>query len=265
MTVYSGWVIIHVLIAILFASLDVLMFVKVFKVKASKLRIFNSISAEVIIRTIINAVVPFPYNRAVVLVVTVAIFKFILNEKIEKCAFGEVINAIAVLIMELIYSKLFWLVHSEIMSYSECIKDITYRFSIAVLVFIFRLTIILIISKKDIGITISPNLSKKNRFIIVLLSSIGCMLIYFNAAEMVLFISDFPYTVFWLDIISLVVYFFVSMKDIMKLSKLEEMNQKMDNLESYNKTLTIMYDSIRGFRHDFNNFIQALDRLCRNK
>lgn len=55
------------------------------------------------------------------------------------------------------------------------------------------------------------------------------------------------------------------MKDIMRLSKLEEMYKKVENLESYNKTLTIMYDSIRGFRHDFNNFIQAPRWVCRNK
>ena len=130
---------------------------------------------------------------------------------------------------------------------------------IALLIFTFRAIILFIITKRDIGITLSPNLSKKNRCLIVFICTIGCMLIYFNAAEMVLFISNFPYTVFWLDIISLIVYFYISMKDIMRLSKLEEMYKKVENLESYNKTLTIMYDSIRGFRHDFYNFIQAIE------
>ncbi len=253
------WIIIHIGIAILFASLDVLMFVKIFRSKASKMQIIKAIIAEVVGRTIINAVVPFPYNRAIVLIITVGIFKLVLNERIEKCTFGEVINAITVLLIELIYSKVFWIIHSHFMTYEECIKSIPYRYTIAILTFVFRLAIILIITKKDIGITLSPNLSKKNRFLIVFLCTIGCMLIYFNAAEMVLFISDFPYSIFWLDIISLIVYFYVSIKDIMRLSKLEEMYQKVSNLESYNKTLTIMYDSIRGFRHDFNNFIQALD------
>ena len=33
----------------------------------------------------------------------------------------------------------------------------------------------------------------------------------------------------------------------------------IQNLKSYNKTLSIMYDNIRGFKHDFSNFIQSLD------
>ena len=256
---FFGWLLPNLSIAILFASLDVVLFVKIFKARVSKWQIITGIATESIARIVINSVIPFPYNRAIILVLTVMIFKFVLNEKIEKCTFGEVINAIIVLLIELIYSKVFWLIHSDSMSYSECISSISYRLSIAFLVFIFRAIILFIITKKDIGIILSPNLSKKNRCLIVFICIIGCMLIYFNAAEMVLFISNFPYTVFWLDIISLIVYFYISMKDIMRLSKLEEMYKKVENLESYNKTLTIMYDSIRGFRHDFNNFIQALD------
>lgn len=256
---FFGWLLANLSIAILFASLDVLMFVKIFRVQASKLQIIASIATESIARIVINSVVPFPYNRAVILVLTVIIFKFVLNERIEKCTFGEVINAITVLLIELIYSKIFWLIHSDLMSYSECISSVSYRLSIALLIFTFRAIILFIITKRDIGITLSPNLSKKNRCLIVFICTIGCMLIYFNAAEMVLFISNFPYTVFWLDIISLIVYFYISMKDIMRLSKLEEMYKKVENLESYNKTLTIMYDSIRGFRHDFYNFIQAIE------
>ena len=256
---FFGWLLANLSIAILFASLDVVLFVKIFKSRVSKWQIITGIATESIARIVINSVIPFPYNRAIILVLTVMIFKFVLNEKIEKCTFGKVINAIIVLLIELIYSKVFWLIHSDSMSYSECISSISYRLSIAFWVFIFRAIILFIIIKKDIGIILSPNLSKKNRCLIVLICIIGCMLIYFNAAEMVLFISNFPYTVFWLDIISLIVYFYISMKDIIRLSKLEEMYKKVENLESYNKTLTIMYDSIRGFRHDFNNFIQALD------
>lgn len=256
---FFGGMFVPIIVAILFATLDVLMFVRIFRVEASKLQIISAIIIEVIGRAVINKLILFPYNRAIVLVYSVFIFKFVLKERIEKCILGEVINSITVLLMELIYSKVFWLIHSNIMTYSQSTMNYAYKLSIAVLVFVVRLIILWIVKKKNIAIILSPNLSKKNRFLVIAISTIGCMLIYFNATEMVLFISDFPYSIFWLDIISLIVYFYISMKDILRLSKLEEMDRKIDNLESYNKTLTIMYDNIRGFRHDFSNFIQALD------
>lgn len=249
---------IRLLIAILFASMDVLIFVGLFKVKANKLQIVKAIIIEILGRVIINQVVLFPYNRAIVLVFTIGIFKFILNERIEKCVFGEVINAISILVVELVYSKMFWIVHTD-MQYIETMESYMYKLSMAIIIFTIRFITFKRIKAKDLSIKISSDLSKKNRSTIVIISTIGCMLIFFNTAEMLLFISDFPYSIFLLDIISLIVYFYISMKDIIRLSKLEEMDRKIDNLESYNKTLTIMYDSIRGFKHDFNNFIQALD------
>lgn len=249
---------IRLLIAILFASMEVLIFVGLFKVKANKLQIVKAIIIEILGRVIINQVVLFPYNRAIVLVFTIGIFKFILNERIEKCVFGEVINAISILVVELVYSKMFWIVHTD-MQYIETMESYMYKLSMAIIIFTIRFITFKRIKAKDLSIKISSDLSKKNRSTIVIISTIGCMLIFFNTAEMLLFISDFPYSIFLLDIISLIVYFYISMKDIIRLSKLEEMDRKIDNLESYNKTLTIMYDSIRGFKHDFNNFIQALD------
>ena len=104
---FFGWLLPNLSIAILFASLDVVLFVKIFKARVSKWQIITGIATESIARIVINSVIPFPYNRAIILVLTVMIFKFVLNEKIEKCTFGEVINAIIVLLIELIYSKVF--------------------------------------------------------------------------------------------------------------------------------------------------------------
>jgi len=81
---FFGWLLANLSIAILFASLDVVLFVKIFKSRVSKLQIITGIATESIARIVINSVIPFPYNRAIILVLTVMIFKFVLNEKIEK-------------------------------------------------------------------------------------------------------------------------------------------------------------------------------------
>lgn len=118
---FFGWLLPNLSIAILFASLDVVLFVKIFKARVSKWQIITGIATESIARIVINSVIPFPYNRAIILVLTVMIFKFVLNEKIEKCTFGEVINAIIVLLIELIYSKVFWLIHSQIQCHIQSV------------------------------------------------------------------------------------------------------------------------------------------------
>lgn len=45
---------------------------------------------------------------------------------------------------------------------------------------------------------------------------------------------------------------------IIKTNRLEKANQDIENLQLYNKTLSILYDNIRAFKHDFNNIIQGI-------
>ena len=60
----------------------------------------------------------------------------------------------------------------------------------------------------------------------------------------------------------LLAYFFVSLHTLSKTYKLEIANQDIENLQLYNKTLGILHDNIRAFKHDFNNIVQAIGRLC---
>lgn len=47
--------------------------------------------------------------------------------------------------------------------------------------------------------------------------------------------------------------------DIIELIKLLKQNRKISILEDYNRVLLKVNDNISGFKHDFSNFIQALD------
>ena len=47
--------------------------------------------------------------------------------------------------------------------------------------------------------------------------------------------------------------------NIIIMIKFRKQNQKIHTLEDYNKTLMKVNDSICGFKHDFSNFVQALD------
>ena len=138
-------------------------------------------------------------------------------------------------------------------------KSISYKLFLSIAILIFRLIIYFIVIKKKLQINLSDNLSKKNRNSIIIISIIGQAIIIFNTMEMTMYISDFPYWIFALDIVYLIIYFAISINNILKITKLEEQDIKIQSLEAYNHTLSIMYDNIRGFRHDFGNFVQALN------
>jgi two-component system sensor histidine kinase AgrC len=93
----------------------------------------------------------------------------------------------------------------------------------------------------------------------VLIALIGIIATYFNIVEMLFYIKDYQYVIFIVDIISLIIYFYISIKNTLRINIEEAQEEKIYTLETYNKTLQIMYDSIRGFRHDFSNVVQGLE------
>ena len=140
----------------------------------------------------------------------------------------------------------------------EGIYNYKYKSSLFVLIVISRIIIYYIVNKKNIKVKIREDLNKRERATLIAISIIGEIVIYFNVIEMTIFISNFPYEIFIMDIIALIAYFYISISNFSKMVKLEKQATRIHNLEAYNKTLSIMYDSIRGFKHDYANMLQAL-------
>lgn len=253
------WLIINVLCETLFASLDVFLYTSLFRIKVKNKTKWKVIPILGIARTLFLILIPTPFNRMGNLLFAIVLFYFIFERKIENCILGEVINAITFIITETIFAKLCCILNPNVDTYASGLYNVTYVASLKISVFIGRLLICYIVKERKIILKISDNLSKKNRNNIIIVSILEYIIIFFNELEMTMYITDFPYSIFIVAMLSIIICFYISMKAILRISILEEQDLKIHELTSYNKTLSIMYDSIRGFRHDFSNFIQALD------
>lgn len=98
----------------------------------------------------------------------------------------------------------------------------------------------------------------------------GTIILGFITVFLQLYITAFynnilPHSVILLSIACLIAYFFVSLFNIIKTKRLEVANRDINNLQLYNNTLKIMYDNIRAFKHDFNNIMNGIGRICNSK
>ena len=69
---------------------------------------------------------------------------------------------------------------------------------------------------------------------------------------------QFILTILIIAIILLLIGYIFNIKKIIKQKK------KISMLESENETISMMYDNVRVFKHDFFNFVQALDGYSEN-
>lgn len=89
--------------------------------------------------------------------------------------------------------------------------------------------------------------------------TIGIFLLYYNLLRI---ITHFYYSSIYLvilDVVTMFVYLYILIVNIIERVRLKKQNMKIHTLEDYNETLVKMNDNMCGFRHDFSNFVQALD------
>lgn len=58
--------------------------------------------------------------------------------------------------------------------------------------------------------------------------------------------------------LAIISYFFVIIFSLLKTAKLESISQDLEQEKIYNKTLKLLYDDVRTFRHDFGNIVQSI-------
>ena len=118
--------------------------------------------------------------------------------------------------------------------------------------------LILLIKHHKFHINIDTSLVTKPRKIILVNLIIGIIALCMQAILTFYYINIVPIWMSILNLILLFSYFFLSLYSLIKTMKLDIATRDLENAESYNKSLTVLYDNIRGFKHDFDNMIDIL-------
>ena len=116
----------------------------------------------------------------------------------------------------------------------------------------------IIIKHQKITITLSDNLNKKDKTIIILNIIFGFLYILIQIFFLMNYINILPITYTFFSFICLFTYFGLSYFSLSKVINLILTTQKLESAEEYNKTLHILHDSVRGFKHDFDNIVTTI-------
>ena len=101
-------------------------------------------------------------------------------------------------------------------------------------------------------------LNKKKKFLFIFNTVFGLILIGLQIYMITYYVSYLPFFVTVLNMTALVLYFIISLYTIFTTSKLETTSTNLEEAKLYNKTLEILQDNTRAFRHDFSNILQGM-------
>ena len=244
------------LLIFIVAPLNFLLISNIFNIKFSKKQSILYIFTTGIIAVIANLFMNWPYNIIFNYVTNFIILYFIMKLNFIKAFIATVFPSIIFNLLGTLLAKPYLAILN--ITYEQTNTILIYRLPFALITYLIVFIINKVIKYKSVTIDILENFDKKNKLIITLNFIFGLFNIMFQGIITAYYTDILPIQITFLNFISLLMYFVLSFLSLAKISNLVTTTQKLESAEEYNKTLHILHDNVRGFKHDFDNIVTTI-------
>ena len=200
--------------------------------------------------------VPTPYTTYLnVISITLSII-FILKVNFFKAIFALFIPLLATAILESIIARLYYIIFD--VDYIIGMNIPLQRLIGTLFMYFILYCLYLLIKYFKLNIPKIEILDKKKKILLAINTIFGIVLICTQIYTVTFYVTSIPLFVILISVFSLIAYFVISLYTIFTVAELETTSMKLEEAELYNKTLQILHDNIRAFKHDFWNIVQGI-------
>lgn len=209
-----------------------------------------------IIAVIANLFIGWPYNIVFNYATAFIILYFVMKLGFKKSIIATLFPSIVFnLVGNLLANPYFDLLG---ISYEEATTIFIYRIPFNLLMYLVVAVLVLILKYRKVTLNILEDFDKKTKSIITINFVFGFITIFLQGILSSKYIDILPIEFTFFNFIFLLAYFGLSFYSLAKIMKLVTTTKKLESAEEYNKTLHILHDSVRGFKHDFDNIVTTI-------
>lgn len=236
--------------------LSLMLFLTLLNIKSSKKDKLLYITLSSICSLINNWLVPSPFNVLFNYLLVFALIYFIFKQGFLKTLIALFLPALifgltTVLILN-IYIKLLNI------SYEQCSSIPIYRLFYLLIVYIVVTFIIFILKHQNLKIKILEDFDIKTKKVIIINFALGLFTVSLQAFITFYYLDFVELYVTFSNFAVLLVYFCINLYTLSKITKLTSTTRELETAEAYNKSITALYDNVKGFKHDFDNIVSAI-------
>ena len=250
----------NILVATPLVVLDVwlgmLLFTTVLNIKVTNKQKLLYICSLSIITFFSRMFIPNPYATFVNIIALPLLVIFIFKTSILKSIISELLPLITTVLLEAVFVK-FYLTLFNI-SHDVALYTPIYRLIIMLSIYLVIYLIYRFAKYLKLHINLLDNMDKHDK---ILLSLNFILAVVFICAQLYLttfYSNNLPLFITLLSVLALIAYFMISLYSLSRTTKLEIVSRDLEESKLYNKTLSILHDNIRCFKHDFSNIVQAI-------
>lgn len=197
-----------------------------------------------------------PFNIIVNYTCAFVILFFVLKLDFIKALLATIFPSIIFSLIELLIANPY--LNALHIKYNEATNIIIYRLPLNLITYGIVFIINSIIKHRKLYIPMLENFDKSTKLTIIFNLLLGFAVISFQSIFTTKYINILPidFTIF--NFSFLLIYVILSFYTLIKVANLTITKQKLETAKEYNKTLHILHDSVRGFKHDFDNIVTTI-------
>lgn len=236
--------------------ISMLIFTTFLNITATKKQKIIYVIIITIFSTISRLVIPNPFNAFVNLLCVFLSILFIFKTTIFKSILALIIPFIIAIFIESICSKIYLLFFN--INYVLGMNIPLHRLLGTLLIYSIMFCIYLVLKYSKINLSKIQVLDKNKKILLLFNIIFGIVLIGSQLYIITFYTYALPSFITLLNILSILTYVLISFFTTFTVSKLETTSMNLEEAQLYNKTLEILQDNTRAFRHDFSNILQGM-------
>lgn len=244
-------------------TVTTLLFTQVLNISSGKKQKLLYISLLSIWSILCNMFIPKQFTLFLNMIIYAISIILIFKIKILKGIFAAILPYTIIVLLDSFFAKLLpvcFNITREQATLIPIFREPIVLFNYLVVYVLYRLA-----KHLNFNISVLDNIDTKSRLIIftnfiLVILSIGTQFFIIGFYNEVL-----PVLIVFLSIFSLIIYFLLSIFTLTRTTQLQIANQNLEEAQLYNKSLKILHDNVRAFKHDFGNIVQSIGRLYRFK
>lgn len=203
-----------------------------------------------------NLFIPSPFNVVFNYLILFIIIYYIFKQGIIKSLIALFIPVIIFGLLTVLILNIYIKVLN--ITYVQAETTPFYRLLYLFIVYLTVSLFIFILKHKNFKIKILEDFDKKTKIIVIMNFILGIITLGFNSVLVVFYTQVAPLYVSFLNFIILIAYVFINLYSLSRITKLTTTTRELRTAEEYNRSITVLYDDVKGFKHDFNNIVSSI-------
>ncbi|MBR1803011.1 MAG: GHKL domain-containing protein [Clostridia bacterium] len=237
------------------AIVSMLLFTTILDIHSTKKRTIIYVITISIVAAITRNLIPDPYGIFINMLSLVLLVKFVLKTSWLKSFIAVFIMYGIASVSELFLLKLYLTAFKTPYESVMYVPLIRIAFTLSIYLSIYLLYRIIKYGKFHINL---DAMTKKNKILFIFTTILGLVAIGTQFAIMAFYSDKMPIVITIISMVSLLGYFIMNIYSILSTSKLDTTSRDLEEAQLHNKTLIILHDTMRGFKHDFHNIVQGI-------